>query len=406
MGQPVKRGRGRPKGSTKASRESLQSARDLTTPGRYPVSTYKRERRRPPKIQTPVEARIQAVLKGIRKPKTPHGLPKIHHFERLPDRALMPEYYDDIKDPMAYDILRRKHKRRKYTSLDDFMADVHLMFENAKAYNQDGSEIFNDAVALQMEANRIADEERRKPDSEFVMEEGRIPMPDGILCNGEHFRVGDWVFLQNANDLSKPIPSQIYRTYKDPKGQDWVNVCWYYRPEQTVHRFDKHFFENELVKTGQYKDHRVDDIVGRCFIMFVTRYFKGRPKDIPPGTPVFVTEARYNEEKNTFNKVKTWASCLPDEVRDKDYEMDLFPEPRRMKKYPSPLAHMLPANAKETDPIPKPVWGAKNAPPKLGAVHKRPRDPNRASSLVRAIQETDHTDVATGFTTARADAST
>lgn len=91
---------------------------------------------------------------------------------------------------------------------------------------------------------------------------------------------------------------------------------------------------------------------------------------------MYVCEARYNEEKHKLNKIKTWASCLPDEVRDKDYEMDLFEVPRRIKKLPSPIKHLLKADAKETDPSPQPEWGHPNAPPVVGAVHKHPRDEN------------------------------
>ena len=60
--------------------------------------------------------------------------------------------------------------------------------------------------------------------------------------------VGDWVQIQNQNDLTKPIVAQIYRTWQDAEGQNWVNACWYYRPEQTVHRYERHFFENEVVR--------------------------------------------------------------------------------------------------------------------------------------------------------------
>ena len=93
----------------------------------------------------------------------------------------MPEYYAEIKEPMAFDVLKRKLKRKKYQSLEQFMRDVDLMFDNAKAYNQDESEIHKDAVDLQAEAHRLADEERAKPDTDYVMDEGRIPMPTGIL---------------------------------------------------------------------------------------------------------------------------------------------------------------------------------------------------------------------------------
>jgi chromatin structure-remodeling complex subunit RSC1/2 len=334
----------------------------------------KRARGRPPKLLTPMEARMQTILKGIRKPKNSRGQVMIRSFDRLPDKATLPDYYQEIKNPMAYDQLKRKVKRKKYKTLEDFMADVNLIFNNAKQYNTDDSDIYKDAVALQIEAGKLYDAEKAKPDEAFVDDEGKVPLPNGILHNGELYKVGDWVHIHNPNDLTKPIPAQIYRTYKAPDGQSRVNVCWYYRPEQTVHRFDKHFFENEVVKTGRYTDHSINEVEGRCFIMFYTRYFKGRPRGIPAGTDVYVCQARYNETLHQFNTIKTWASCLPDEVRDKDYEMDLFDHPRKMKKYLSPLAYMLKDDQKETDELPKLTWGADGAPPKVGAVHRRPRN--------------------------------
>lgn len=193
--------------------------------------------------------------------------------------------------------------------------------------------------------------------------------------------LGDWVHIRNSNDLQKPIVAQIYRLWQDESGQRWINACWYYRPEQTVHRVEKHFFDKEVVKTGQYRDHHIEDVVDRCFVMFQTRYHKGRPRGFPRDKEVYVCEARYNEEKFTFNKIKTWTSCLPDEVREKDYEMDMFPIPQKLKKAPTPIAHLLAPGAKETDALPKPTWGNQNAPPVIGAVHRRPREPN--ASLAR-----------------------
>ncbi|KAF2470470.1 Bromodomain-containing protein [Lindgomyces ingoldianus] len=338
----------------------------------------RKKRGRPPRVDTPMEARIKAIMKGIRKPRNQLNKLMVSAFERVPDKAVMPEYHAEIKNPMAMDILKKKLKRKKYSSVDHFMQDVELMFENAKTYNEDDSQVYKDAVFLQKEARITAKQEKEKPDTEYVMEEGRIPMPNGILHNGELWKVGDWVHIQNANDLTKPIVAQIYRTWQDSEGGKWVNACWYYRPEQTVHRFDRHFLENEVMKTGQYRDHRIDEVVDRCFVMFFTRYNKGRPRDFPADKEIYVCEARYNEEKHKLNKIKTWASCLPDEVRDKDYVMDLFDAPRKLKKVPSPIAYLLRDDQKETDDLPKPEWGAENAPPKIGAVHRRPRDPKES----------------------------
>lgn len=336
----------------------------------------RKKRGRPPRVDTPMETRIKTILKGIRKHKGPGGQLKISHFERLPDKIAYPDYYMEIKEPIAIDIIKRKAKRKKYNSVDHFMRDLDLMFNNAKAYNQSESQIYKDAVDLQGEARKLAEQEKKKPDSEYLMEDGRFPLPDGILYRNELWKVGDWVHIQNPNDVSKPIVAQIYRTWQDSEDQKWINACWYYRPEQTVHHFEKHFYPNEVVKTGQYRDHRVEEIVDRCFVMFFTRYSRGRPRDLPPDKDIYVCEARYNEEKHKLNKIKTWASCLPDEVREKDYEMDLFDVPRKIKKVPSPIKHLLKSDAKETDDLPRPTWGADNAPPVVGAVHRRPRDEN------------------------------
>jgi chromatin structure-remodeling complex subunit RSC1/2 len=326
-------------------------------------------------VLTPTQARIEAILKGLRRFKNDHGHLRINHFERLPDKSELPEYYEVIRNPIALDIIKKKHKRKKYLSVDQAMQDLELMFNNAMVFNEEGSEIYQDADELLKQARILADQEKAKPDDNFRDEDGKLPL-DYIEHRGELWRVGDWVHIRNPNDLSKPIVAQIYRTWSDTSGQKWINACWYYRPEQTVHRFDKHFYENEVVKTGQYRDHRIEDVEDRCFVMFITRYPRGRPRGFPPDKAIYVCESRYNEETFRFNKIKTWTSCLPDEVRDRDYEMDLFDVPLNMRKVPSPIKHLLQADAKETDDLPKPTWRSPNAPPLIGAVHRRPREPN------------------------------
>ncbi|KAI2634542.1 hypothetical protein GGS21DRAFT_539364 [Xylaria nigripes] len=335
----------------------------------------KKRRGRPPKVFTPLEARMYNLLQGLRKLKHPNGDLLVYPFEILPDKSSNPDYYTTIVNPIALDTIKRKSKRKKYESMDQLMRDIDLMFENAKEYNIETSQLYKDAVQLQNHAHELAEQEKMRPDNEFEDESGRRPVPE-IHHKGEIWRVGDWVHITNANDLTKPIVAQIYRTWQDRQGQQWINACWYYRPEQTVHRHDKYFLENEVVKTGQYRDHRIDEVVDRCFVMFVTRYDKGRPRGFPRDKEVYVCKSRYNEETHRLNKIKTWAICLPDEVREKDYEMDLFDVPRVPKKIPSPIKHLLRYDAKPADPLPKPTWGAPNAPPLVGAVHCRERESN------------------------------
>lgn len=367
---------GRRRSRRRRGRQSVSGRKDKGDDG----EDSRKRRGRPPKVFTPVEARINALLKGLRKFKDDDGELRVLHFEKLPDKAVLPDYYTTIRNPIALDFIKRKAKRKKYQNVDQVLADLELMFENAKSYNEEGSQVYEDAAELQKQARALAAQEKAKPDDDFRDEDGKLPLP-GIEYNGEVWKVGDWVHIRNANDLSKPIVAQIYRTWQDGAGQKWVNACWYYRPEQTVHRFEKHFFENEVVKTGQYRDHRIEEVVDRCFVMFITRYHRGRPRGFPRDKEVYVCEARYNEEKYKFNKIKTWASCVPDEVREKDYEMDMFDVPRKLKKFPSPIKHLLQADAKETDDLPKPTWGSPSAPPIVGAVHRRPREANVSEIL-------------------------
>lgn len=346
-----------------------------------------KRRGRPPKVATPTEHRIDRIIKSLRKPKTAGGQAMIIPFERLPDKTEMPEYYQIIPDPMAYDILKRKAKRKKYHSVDDLMKDIELMFKNAMHFNEDGSDIHTWAQELLAEAKKTEVEEKAKPDSEYLQAaDGRMPLPY-ITYKGDTWKVGDWVHIQNPNDITKPIVAQIYRTWKTDDDTEWINACWYYRPEQTVHQYEKHFFQNEVVKTGQYRDHKIDEVLNKCFVMFVTRYNRGRPRGLPPNTEVYVCEARYNEDKCKFNKIKTWASCLPDEVRDKDYEMDLYDAPRKnLKKIPSPLLSRLKDDAKESDELPQPEWKHPNAPPVVGGIHKRPREENVSPPKVFGLE--------------------
>jgi chromatin structure-remodeling complex subunit RSC1/2 len=44
-------------------------------------------------------------------------------------------------------------KRRDYKKMDAFVVDMNLMFNNAKLYNADESQIFQDAVSLQVFIN-------------------------------------------------------------------------------------------------------------------------------------------------------------------------------------------------------------------------------------------------------------
>ena len=99
--EPKKRRRGRPSGSTKNKAEAVSKG-DVF---KGDISVKKR-RGRPPKVDTPMEARMKNVLKGLRKPKDDNGNIMAVNFEKLPDKAAMPEYYTEIKTPMSIEQIK------------------------------------------------------------------------------------------------------------------------------------------------------------------------------------------------------------------------------------------------------------------------------------------------------------
>ncbi|PPR01936.1 hypothetical protein CVT24_001275 [Panaeolus cyanescens] len=69
-------------------------------------------------------------------------------FMQLPSRKLWPQYYKEIKHPQCFDNVYKKIKRKEYRSAAEFAADTELIFSNATTFNQEYTQIWNDAVTL------------------------------------------------------------------------------------------------------------------------------------------------------------------------------------------------------------------------------------------------------------------
>ncbi|CAB1315291.1 unnamed protein product [Coregonus sp. 'balchen'] len=70
-------------------------------------------------------------------------------FLQLPSRKEYPDYYQQIKQPIALQQIREKMKNGEYQSVEQMDSDLTLMFENAKRYNVPNSAIFKRALRLQ-----------------------------------------------------------------------------------------------------------------------------------------------------------------------------------------------------------------------------------------------------------------
>lgn len=175
-----RQGRGRGGRRSTATRQDREEYKDEDT---------HKKRGRPPTVLTPTEARINSILRGLRKFKGEDGSLLVLPFERLPDKAVVSDYYQTITNPIALDNIKKKAKRKKYQNVDHAMTDIERMFENAKLYNEDNSLVHKAAVELQLQARILAEHEKAKSDDDFRDEDGKLPLAY-IDYKGEAWKVG------------------------------------------------------------------------------------------------------------------------------------------------------------------------------------------------------------------------
>ena len=90
-----------------------------------------------------------------------------NEFMQLPSKKEWPIYYKDIKKPQCFDAIfvsslrfpsllhlssfPQKHiKRKEYHTAATFAADVELVFSNALQFNQEHTQIWDDAMTLRV----------------------------------------------------------------------------------------------------------------------------------------------------------------------------------------------------------------------------------------------------------------
>ncbi|KAJ6475103.1 P-loop containing nucleoside triphosphate hydrolase protein [Mycena vitilis] len=90
----------------------------------------------------------EATGRKRKNPRKPRRICQL--FLRLPRADFFPDYQVLIKEPISMSMISKLSKKAThYTSLAEYRAAWHLMFDNARQYNRDGSEVFEDANRLQ-----------------------------------------------------------------------------------------------------------------------------------------------------------------------------------------------------------------------------------------------------------------
>ncbi|KAA1107242.1 hypothetical protein PGT21_007563 [Puccinia graminis f. sp. tritici] len=286
-------------------------------------------------------------LKHERLPADGFSSQSIPHQGALSDTTIAQD-----SPALKLDPIEAQLQNNQYTSMELFDRDLHQAFVDAeKAYSKmpdrlagvyvlkrlyqeltqgDGSQTLRDSIPVGA-ARKLASV-TMGPGNRLHLPRNDEPVKlkakdkillEGIHHKGDYMRIGDWVHIFNPDDPSRPIVAQIFNTYRRvDTGRRTVSVCWYYRPEETVHYISRTFLANEVFKTGNFIDHVVEDIMGRCLVLFYTKYVRGRPSAPlwTPETPTYICEHRYKDDQFSFKKIKNWDSCIPANIRNEGTE--------------------------------------------------------------------------------------
>ena len=74
----------------------------------------------------------------------------IHQFLVLPSKKDHPAYYHFISQPISMAEIETKLKKERYRYLDEFHDDISLLARNARTYNEDGSQLYQDAGVIEV----------------------------------------------------------------------------------------------------------------------------------------------------------------------------------------------------------------------------------------------------------------
>lgn len=255
----------------------------------------------------------------------------------VPDKEARPDYHQLVSNPVSLELIQSRVMANLYPSAEAFDRDLYSLFEIAKLFIKPDApgHLYTDLVVLQRlyqaltkrsspgEANPAVPVERGAVEDKVFL--------SGINFKGQTFRVGDWVHLVTPTTLQKPLIAQVFKLFTHPgSARRSMTVCWYVRPEQTHHDPARTFLRGEVFKTGTFTDVDVEEVLERCVVMYVDKWLIGRPKGWQPSLPTYVCGERYKDADRAFKKIKNWSSCVPDEVKGREDELDLFPEAQRM----------------------------------------------------------------------------
>lgn len=123
----------------KIGRPRLKGASNRATPSIDPLTPEERET---------LQARTAEIYTALLE-LTTEDRKLSDMFLVKPSKKLYPDYYVLIKHPLALDAIKKRMANKTYTNIREFLEDLHLIFSNARIYNEEGSIVYQDASVLE-----------------------------------------------------------------------------------------------------------------------------------------------------------------------------------------------------------------------------------------------------------------
>lgn len=112
---------------------------------------------------------------------------------------------------------------------------------------------------------------------------------------------------------------RVERMWKDHDGKRFIFGHHYLRPHETYHEPSRKFYQNEVVRVPLYEVVPIELIMGRCWVMDLNTFCKGRPVDCVE-SHVYICELRVDKAARLFSKI----SRNPYPVSTKSYAFRKF----------------------------------------------------------------------------------
>jgi hypothetical protein len=105
------------------------------------------------------------------------------NFYEKPSRRQYPDYYQLIQRPTSLTDIKKQVEKGRFSTWDAFIAETRLIWINAKQYNDDGSQIYLFAEALEVGSNPF-----------FLV----FALPNCGNRNGSKIKLARWVLDQRG----------------------------------------------------------------------------------------------------------------------------------------------------------------------------------------------------------------